>query len=310
MKELFVNTGKISLKVWWMLVKVYIPLSLFTTFLKFSGFFDWLSPYLSPLMHILGLPGEASLTLIAANLGNVYSGIATIPALDLTFRQVTILGIIIGFSHNLFVETGILMKLKFARVGFALFRIFFGIIAGVMANLILPENIEGAVLNPYMNPETFSWTNSIKGMLVTCLQVMALIFVLNFLYELAKQWKYRTQLKVKMQKISSLMGLSPTAMVPWMAGFIFGIVYGAGILFQFAEKNTLTHKDVCLVTVFMVLAHAIVEDTIIFMVLGANFWWLFTTRIVLGFTIMKLLSIKNLYKKFLWIGLTKNKIIT
>lgn len=305
MKELFITTGKITLKVWWMLVKVYIPLSLLTAFLKFSGFFEWLSPFLSPLMHSLGLPGEASITLIAANLGNVYSGIATIPALDLTFRQVTILGIIIGFSHNLFVETGILMKLQFARVGFALFRIIFGISAGLLANLILPQNIEGAVLNPYMHPEAFSWINTIKGILVTCLQVMALIFVLNFLYELAKRWKYRSQLKQKLQKVSSLMGLSPGAMVPWMAGFVFGIVYGAGILFQFAEKNTLSHKDASLVTVFMVLAHAIVEDSFIFMVVGANFWWIFLTRIILAFVVMKLLSIKNTYRKFLWIGLAK-----
>ena len=197
------------------------------------------------------------------------------------------------------------MKLKFARVGFALFRIIFGISAGLLANLILPQNIEGAVLNPYMHPEAFSWINTIKGILVTCLQVMALIFVLNFLYELAKRWKYRSQLKQKLQKVSSLMGLSPGAMVPWMAGFIFGIVYGAGILFQFAEKNTLSHKDASLVTVFMVLAHAIVEDSFIFMVVGANFWWIFLTRIILAFVVMKLLSIKNTYRKFLWIGLAK-----
>ena len=305
MKDLFLTTGKLSLKVSWMLAKVYIPLSLLTVFLKFSGFFVWISPALSPYMQLLGLPGEASITIIAGFLGNVYAGAATIPALDLTFRQVTIIGIILGFSHNLFVETGILIKLKFAKVGFAFFRVIIAIVAGMLANLLLPEQINGAILNPFMNPETFSWVNSIKGILLTCIQIIAIIFTLNFIYELLKRWSYSKIIKQKLETVSSFMGLTPGALVPWLTGFMFGIVYGAGILFQFAEKKALTKKDASLVTVFMVLAHAIIEDSLLFAVFGANFWWLFTIRVVLAFTVMKLLSIKNLYKKFLWIGLTK-----
>jgi hypothetical protein len=56
----------------------------------------------------------------------------------------------------------------------------------------------------------------------------------------------------------------------------------------------------------MVLAHAIFEDTLVFVVLGANFWWIFVIRVALAFIVMKLLSIGNTYKKFLWIGLAKN----
>lgn len=307
MKELFITTGKASLKISWMLVKIYIPLSLLTTFLKFTGFFEWLSPFLSPFMQLLGLPGEASVTIVAGFFGNVYAAVATIPALDLTFRQITLLGIIIGFCHNLFVETGILIKLKFARVGFAGFRIVFALIAGILANLILPEKIEGVILNPYMNPQSFSWINSIKGMLVTCVQVTIIIFILNLIYELLKKWSFSKIVKTKLEGISSFMGLSPGALVPWLTGFILGIVYGAGILFQFAERKTLNSKDASLVTVFMVLAHAILEDTLVFVVLGANFWWIFIIRVSLAFTVMKALSIKNTYKKFLWIGLYKEK---
>ncbi len=303
MKEIFITTGKLSLKISWMLVKIYVPFSLLAAFLKFSGFFLWISPILSPFMKLLGLPGEAAVTLMAGFFGNVYAGIATIPALDLTFKQVTILGIILGFSHNLLVESGILIKLKFATARLSLFRVIFGLLAGMLMNQVLPDEIKGAILNPYMNPEAFSWVNTIKAMIVTCFQVLVLIFVLNFLYELLKKWKFSQVIKQKLQGIASLIGLSPNALIPWMAGFILGIVYGAGILFQFNEKKTLTHKDACLVTVFMILAHAIIEDTLVFVVLGASFWWIFLTRIILAFIVMKLLSIKNTYKKFLWIGL-------
>ena len=306
MKELLKKTSIVSLKISWLLVKIYIPLSILTTFLKFSGFFEWLSPFLSPFMKLLGLPGEASISLVAGFFGNVYAGVATIPALDLTFRQITILEIVIGFCHNLFVETGILIKLKFARFRFAIFRIVFGLFAGIIANLILPEKMNGIILNPYMNPETFSWLNSIKGMLVTCVQVTVIIFILNLIYELLRQWRFSKKIKNKLENISSFMGLTSGALVPWLAGFFLGIVYGAGILFQFAEKKSLTKKDASLVTVFIVLAHAIFEDTLVFVVLGANFWWIFLIRIFLAFTVMKLLSIKDFYKKFLWIGLAKD----
>ncbi len=306
MKEILATTFKTSLKVAWLLIKIYVPFSIFSAFLKYSGFYDWISPFLSPFMHIIGLPGKAAVTLIAGFLGNVYAAIATIPSLDLTFRQITIIAIIIGFSHNLLVETGILIKLKFAKPQFALFRLLFGLTAGFLINFILPENISGTILNPFTNSVEFSWLNVFKSMALTCLQFTIMIFVLNLLYEILKRWRYSQIIKQKLQKVSSLMGLTPGALVPWLAGFILGIVYGAGILFQFNENKSLTHKDACLVTVFMVLAHAIIEDTLVFVVLGANFWWIFITRILLAFIVMKLLSIKNLYKKFLWIGLAKN----
>ena len=133
---------------------------------------------------------------------------------------------------------------------------------------------------------------------------MALIFVLNFLYELGKTLEVSVPIKTKATKSIITHGII-TRRNGSMDGWIyFGIVYGAGILFQFAEKNTLSHKDASLVTVFMVLAHAIVEDSFIFMVVGANFWWIFLTRIILAFVVMKLLSIKkHLSKIFMdWFG--------
>jgi len=305
MKKQLVSSLYSSLKVAWMIIKVYIPFALVSALLKYLGFYEWVSPYLSPLMQIMGLPGKSAITLISGFLGNVYAAIATIPALDLSIRQITILAIIIGFSHNLIVETGILVKLKFARTKFTFFRLFIGLLSGVLLNLILPDKIDGVVVAFYTSTTEFSWITTIKSTLITCLQFSVLILVLNIMYELLKQWKYIVFIKQKLQSASGVIGLSGGAVVPWLAGFILGIVYGAGILFQFSEKKTLTHKDACLVTVFMVLAHAIIEDTLVFVFLGANFWLIFITRTLLAFIVMKIMSINNLYKKLLWIGLNK-----
>jgi hypothetical protein len=44
----------------------------------------------------------------------------------------------------------------------------------------------------------------------------------------------------------------------------------------------------------------------ILVVVGGNFWWIILTRIFMSFLIVRILSINDFYKKFLWIGLPKN----
>ncbi len=294
---------KASNEVSWSLVKIYVPLSLLTTLLRQVGFFDWLSPYFYPLMNIMGLPGKASITLLAAFLGNVYAGIATIPALALTPREITILGIIIGFSHSLLIETGILMKLRFTSYRIAFFRVFLGISAGILANLLLPHHIEGIVLNPYLqSTNEIVWSDVLMGILTTVVQIWLLIFVLQFLYETLRQSLLVQRTKPTMQSIGSFFGLSVGGIVPWLVGFFLGIIYGSGIMLQFAKKGIVTHKDASLITVFLVLAHAIVEDSLLFAIVGGNFWIIFLSRTIIAFIFLKILSFGNIYKKLSYIG--------
>jgi hypothetical protein len=120
-------------------------------------------------------------------------------------------------------------------------------------------------------------------------------------------WKHASIVKQKIKFIPNAIGISDDAFGPWIVGFFIGIAYGAGILFQLAEKNKLAHKDLCLTTIFLILAHAMIEDTLLFVMVGGNLWWIIGTRITMALIIVKVLSMKALYKKFLWIGLPKGK---
>lgn len=286
----------------WQMIKIYVPLSVLTLVLKETGFLNFISPFLAPLMKIMGLPGEAAISLIAAGTNGIYGGIATMAAFDLSFRQVTILGVVLGFSHNLIVETGILMKLKFANFRIFIFRIILGIASGIVMNLLLPDKISGAIINPYAKVVDFTWIAAIRSILTTCTQIVLLILVLNISYESLKKWRYIQSVKKKISVIPNSLGLSEQAFVPWMVGFVFGIVYGAGIMFQFKEKNEITHKDACLITVFLCLAHAIVEDTVLFWLIGGNLWYIIPIRVMMAIIIVKILSINEYYKKLWWLG--------
>ncbi|MCX7863088.1 MAG: hypothetical protein N2449_08865 [Bacteroidales bacterium] len=298
-KTAFVSANEVS----WTLIKVYVPLSILATLLKQYGFFDWLSPYMLPVMEAMGLPGKAAVTILASFFGNVYAGIATIPALNLTVREITILGIIIGFSHSLIIETGILIKLRFATYRIALFRILLGLISGIIANLLLPQNIEGIVLNPYLQgTDNIDWFNILMGIVTTIIQIWLLVFLLQFLYDTLRQWSFVQFIKPYICNIGSFFGLSAGGIVPWLVGLFLGIIYGSGIMLQFAKKGVINHKDASLITVFLVLAHAIIEDSLLFAIVGGNFWIIFLSRTIIAFLILKLLSFGQMYKKLHFLG--------
>jgi hypothetical protein len=305
MKQLFIRTFRHSFRVTLVLLKIYIPLSILTAVLKQLGVLDMLAPLFAPFMRFFGLPGEASIVLILAAGNALYSALGAMAAMDLDFRQITIIAVMAGIAHNLLVETAILMKLKTATPVIALFRLVFSFAAGFLMNLVLPQTVSGTVLNPYAEAEIFTWPGFIAGMLITAVQIYIVLFLLMLSYELAAAWKHTESIKKKLVFIPKILGLGDNASGPWFVGFIIGITYGAGILYQLEEKNALKYRDGILITVFLCIAHAMVEDTLLFVILGGNLGWILAGRIVLAFAVVRILSFRDLFRKFLWLGLRK-----
>ena len=65
LKNVISKSFKSSIKVSWYIIKIYIPMSLLTIVLKRLGFIDYIAPFFSPIMKLMGLPGETAITLIA-----------------------------------------------------------------------------------------------------------------------------------------------------------------------------------------------------------------------------------------------------
>jgi hypothetical protein len=304
-KDVFQKAWKNSIKVSWLIIKIYIPFSILAIILKQTGVLEFIAPFFAPLMKLMGLPGDTAVILLSGFV-NFFGALGALSAFELTFRQITILGVVVGLAHSLFVETAVLMKLKMATLRIAFFRIIVAFIAGVIMNLCLPKNINGVILNPYVVSE-FSWLTTIKSLATTSVQIVIVLFIITLMYELILLWKHAAIIKQKIKFIPNAVGFSDDAFGPWIVGFFIGIAYGAGILFQLAEKNKLAHKDLCLTTIFLILAHAIIEDTMLFVMVGGNLWWIVGTRVMMAFIITRVLSINGLYEIFSWIGLPKSK---
>lgn len=72
---------------------------------------------------------------------NIYAAIAAIAGLGLNARQVTILGVMLGTSHTLFMETAVVGRMKARPIIILILRLGVGIILGVLLNILLPENL-------------------------------------------------------------------------------------------------------------------------------------------------------------------------
>ncbi len=67
----------------------------------------------------------------------------------------------------------------------------------------------------------------------------------------------------------SRLGMSAAGTVPLTAGVFLGIGYGAGILIAVAEDGRLTRRETGSLFLFLATCHAIIEDTLLFALVGA-----------------------------------------
>ena len=77
-----------------------------------------------------------------------------------------------------------------------------------------------------------------------------------------------------------------------ITGLLIGITYGAGVLLK--EAQYMSKKQVISVCYFLMVAHAIIEDTLLFVFFGADIFLLIGIR--LFFAILVFFAISIYYK--------------
>lgn len=139
--ELAKDSIKLGLKkgfiTLWKLTKIVVPVYFLVTFLSMTPILDQISNWFEPFMQVIGLPGEASLVLVLGNAINLYAGIGAITSLSLTVKQITILAVMLSFSHSLFLESAVAKRTGVSLVMVVGIRISLAIVSGFVLNIIL-----------------------------------------------------------------------------------------------------------------------------------------------------------------------------
>ena len=131
---------------------------------------------------------------------------------------------------------------------------------------------------------------SLKGAILLSLKLLFVIVPLMVLYEFLKQvplFKHRAK---GLDYLLGKFGLSSRVVVPLFAGLFLGIAYGAGIIIQGVREGSIHKEEIFLLGLFLATCHAVVEDTLIFVIIGGNGWWILGPRIFLALTFTFLLS--------------------
>lgn len=135
---------------------------------------------------------------------------------------------------------------------------------------------------------------SSTGALGSVTTMAKIIIPLMVVMEILKDSKILDKISKKMQPISNFFDISNEAVFPLIIGLIFGLSYGAGVIIESVEENNLSKKDLYTLMIFLVACHAVIEDTLLFVVIGANLWLLLCIRlgvaIIISYFASKVLS--------------------
>ncbi len=135
-------------------------------------------------------------------------------------------------------------------------------------------------MNINLSPEVL-WgyiTQAARSSVKFCLVIIPLVAV----YEVLKGMKFFGRQGKRLEPWAARLHFSPQSIFPLTAGIFLGLLYGAGILINAARERSLTHREILILSLFLAACHAIIEDTMLFVVIGANGWWIIGPRVLIA----------------------------
>lgn len=138
-------------------------------------------------------------------------------------------------------------------------------------------------------------SEGIIGGLKSVLNIAMIVFPLMIVMEIAKDLNLLNKISDFCKPLTKWMGVSKQSAFPLAIGLVFGLAYGAGIIIQSAKEGDLDKRSLILVSIFLVCCHAVIEDTLIFVAVGANGFLLLTMRLVTALILTIIISKKLPY---------------
>lgn len=281
----------------WSLSKIIFPVTLIISLLKYTPVIGFIAKILTPVMGVFGLPGECAIVLVLGNVLNLYAAVGAIVAMHLTVKSVFILAVMLSFSHNLLVETSISTRIGVNPIFAACLRLGIAAVMALGINVVWAGGQEIAQFGIIVSSEQVltGWfsiaVQALKIAGLAVMQVAMIVIPIMIFIQILKDINVITKLSQFLRPFTRVIGVDDRTGIPLMAGIMFGIAYGAGVIIQTAKEENLSKKDLYLATIFLVSCHAVVEDTLIFLPLGINVLYLLLIRVVFALIVTIIASL-------------------
>ncbi|MBV7296436.1 hypothetical protein [Enterovibrio paralichthyis] len=278
------------------LYKVMIPTIIVVKIFQEMGGVVWFSDFIAPVMGAVGLPPEMGLVWATAIFVNIYSGLVVLINTDITMTvaQASILSCMMLVAHSMPVEVGLAKKsgvsiwwAVFSRIAGAMFfgwilYHFFNATGSLQqtAHIIWQPSGEG-------DNALGAWALiQLQNLVMVFVVIFGLVLVLNILKILGIERLIAKALSPFLR----LMGISKEATNLTLIGITLGLSYGGGLLINEAQKGHVPPRDVFTSITLLGLLHSLIEDTLLMLVIGADFTTIFWSRLVFALVMVGIVS--------------------
>ncbi|MDR2085291.1 MAG: nucleoside recognition domain-containing protein [Bacteroidales bacterium] len=280
-----------ALKTAWWIIKITVIVSFCILILKYLGIIDWISVFLSPLFSYIGLPGEAALAYVSGYFVNVYSAIAAMVTLNMDFRAITILSVMVLCSHNMITETAVQKRTGSSAIRIVVIRTLSAIILGFILNLILPNKTDysAAEASVAIN-DTLIFKDMLlawfKSTFFLVLKMAGLIFGLSILQSILNEFGIIKLLSKGLKPVMLFFGLPVNTAFLWIVANTLGLAYGAAVMIEETQSGNVSLKDADLLNHHISISHSNLEDLLLLASIGGMVWWLLLSRWAMSFVLV------------------------
>ena len=283
------------------IMKILIPVSLFTALVAWTGWLSHLDFLLQPLMSVISLPAMSTLPLLIGMLTGIYGGIAAMSVLPFSQDQMTLMAIFLLIAHNL-IQEGIIQ----AKSGIHPFKAtVFRIAAATFTVIAVAPFFNVTITASEKAGPPLEMSRSLIEALhewgLTTLSLSAKIFVIIIciltLLEILKTLDLITPMVRALSPLLKIMGLDKKVGFLWLTAVIFGVAYGGAVIVEEVKAGHLTKEELEELHLSIGINHALVEDPSLFLSLGLSPFWLWVPRVVVAILAERVLTLWRVLKK-------------
>lgn len=287
-----------TISLYWELIKIMVPVMILVRLCVEFGVIEVLGRVISPVMQLVGLPGEMGFVWVTAMVVNIYGGAAALitllPQHPLTVAQATVLGSMILIAHSMPIELRVAQKAGAGILFTTCLRLVCALGYGMLLSVLyagvtqFQQPAEVVFLSIHPAPQDWlPWAlSSVKSLLSIFWIILVLLFVLNMLDVL----KITPLIAKVLSPFLRIMGIGEKATAMTMVGVMLGLSYGGALIIKEARSGSLSEKDIFLSVCFMCLCHSLLEDTLFVMAFGGHYSGLLVGRFIFSLIVIMALA--------------------
>ena len=290
LKELFSDTYSTSI----VMFRIMIPVSIVVKVLQITGAIEYIGIALSPLMQLVGLPGEMGLVWGTGMMTNLFGGVMAYlnlaPYYHLSVAQTTILCLMMLVAHTFPIELQIVRKAGVKLITMFIFRFGFAFLMGLVLNffyssfdILQQDSVITWEKNTVVDTSILAWAiGEIKNYGI----ILLIIFSLLFLIKLLKVTGAIDVITKWLSPLLRMMGIGIEVTTIAIIGLTLGVVYGGVLIINESKNKNINKRDIFYCLALMGLCHSVIEDTILMMALGGHYSGVFLARVLFSFIII------------------------